>query len=511
MVGQARPGGGRAGGGDRARPRRPPARLDATSVRVIAQSVPSAVGGGVLREDVAAALAADAEVALRRVVSRARAFMRHARRDNLTAEDVAAALRLRGAPAAAAGAAPLAPLAPAVQAVGHVVRGAGCGVAPRFEAVDGAPGLFVMPQPMLDLKEVVLAPAARRAPPMELRADWLAFNGTAAAAVRRKSSASCLGDEIASTLELSLGGSGRPRGPAESHVAKRPRAVMESLDAIFAKTRRVLAAVSDSSPSPLELELLLRHLSSIVSVHALLPGLLSLYHTLVIAEAQPYGSTARMIAATRMLRALVANPHYGFEAYVHTALPSLLTAVAGRALGDGDHLALRTVAAETLRDVIEFHGTPVVLARTTKTLTTVLNAESSALHAVHGAVLGLTALGANTVRTALLPNVPCLLQGLRKVTSAVAEAEAEIVATTSDCGGKGAAGNAECAAEAGLIATNRADATALADAVMNALDMLNSVHRDSGEAQAAGAARSVGAGAGGGDGGGGVELSTVIF
>lgn len=476
MAGQARmpagDGRGRSTPSDRSRARRPPARLDATSVRVIAQSIPSAVGGGTLREDVAAALASDAEVSLRKLTARARTFMRHARRDTLTAEDVVAALRLRGVPPTSASAA-LAPVSSVHQACGHLVRGKGVTPTPRFETVDGAPGLYVMPQPMVPLKEIVLGPVPPRSAPPEVHAEWLAFNGAAvvkAAGSASRSSVPSLSDELGNSTE----GGSKPKRLPESHVAKRPRALSENLNAIFLQTRTVLTSLTEACSSPPALEELLILLSSTVSIQPLLPALLSLYYTVVASQAHAEGSTAQLIAATRVLRALAANPYFGFEAYVHTALPVLLTTIAGRSLGYGDHLALRTLAVETLRDIFDFHGTPVALARATKTLIATLTADTSELRAVHGAVLGLTALGPEIARIALLPHIPGLLQGLRTIAAAIAEAESSIMlgaAADSAASLDGPGGVSPLSAlEAELIASTRADATGLADAVLRAYD-----------------------------------------
>jgi histone H3/H4 len=437
--------------------RRAPARLDATTVRVIAQTVSSAVGGGGVRDDVAVALAVDAEHALRAVVARAKVFMAHARRDTLSADDVAAALSARGGVPTPAGAAVAAP-GSVHHARGYVVRAGGTRQ-PGFEAVGGAPGLFVVPDAMVPLTSAVHAPLPPPPPPPEVRSEWLAFNGSA---VAPSGGASPPADRRCPP--------GHPRDAGPSHVAKRPRTLTRELDAVLHRATAVLSGVTDDAAlGSAELHDLLALLSSTPAVHPLLPMLLSHVHALVAANAHAAGCTPRLAAAARALRALANNPHFGFESYVHSALPPLLTTIAGRALGAGDQRALRAVAADVLRDITAMYGTPVLVARATKTLLAVLTGDASELRAVHGAVLGLTALGPEVVRVALLPHVPALVDALRRVADAIGDAEAanaEGEATDGGCGGSG-----RRSPGAAVVANICGDAGAVAGAVLAACDL----------------------------------------
>lgn len=68
------------------------ARISKETVKVISQGIS---GLGDLKDEVAAALASDAEYRVREIIQDASKFMRHSKRNTLSTEDINAALRLR--------------------------------------------------------------------------------------------------------------------------------------------------------------------------------------------------------------------------------------------------------------------------------------------------------------------------------------------------------------------------------------------------------------------------------
>jgi transcription initiation factor TFIID subunit 6 len=355
---------------------RVPARLDAVSIRVIAQGVPGLTQTGAnLRDDVSVAVAGDAERIVREVVARATSFMRNSYRDTLTSKDIAAALRLRGE---------------GQLAYGHISRD--LPVRPlEFARVPGASGLFVMADAIVPLKNVIHAPLpAQPHLPESLLPSWLLFNGT-------------------------------PSSHLSKETTKRLRNLDQSLDAYYNHFRFLMTSVSDKTSMTDELDMAVTSLSRVRAVHTLMPAMLSLIHATVAESAKETGSTAKLFAATRALRAIVNNPQFGFEAYVHNALPALLTCVAGRALGSGDQAELRRLAANVLREVLALYGPPLAWVRATKTLLEVLTSDRSELPALYGAIVGLCALGPNVVKIALLPHIPALLQALQRIAKQIDE------------------------------------------------------------------------------------------
>jgi transcription initiation factor TFIID subunit 6 len=356
---------------------RAPVRLNATSIRVIAQGLPGlSQSGANLREDVSNALVAEAEGVVRELASRAMSFMRHSHRENMTSCDMAAALRLRGRSAITHG---------------YIARD----VSERpfhFARVPGASDLFVTADTKVALKDVNHAPL-----PLDCHLEevvhpmWLLFNGVA--------------------------------NPRAVDGAKRPRSGEQGLDAYYARIRTLILSLSEGNPRAVEVDTMLASLSRVRAVHALTPAMLSLFYAIVAENVREAGCTAKLIAATRALRAIVNNSQFGFDAYVHNALPPLLTCMGGRSLGSGDHIELRRLAADVLHDIFASSGTPLAKARATKTLLAVLMSDQSELPALYGAVVGLCALGPQVLKVALLPHVPALLLSLSRIAEAIDDLE----------------------------------------------------------------------------------------
>lgn len=420
-----------------------------------------------LREDVASALAADAEATLRDIATTAQSFMRHSRRDTLTAADITAALRLRPEPPSNASSA-VSGGAALNHARGYLPRdGVGPGStigasAPRYEPVANAPGLFVAPNPMLTLRDVIRAPLPSPDAPPEVEVGWLTFNGSPPP----RDANVPLGD-----LVPQRGG----RQIALSHIPKRRRSITRRIDAYLQHVVQILSSAMDDTVESQEFHDILASLSVTAAIHPLLPALISHYHTIVSANVNEGGKTGRLVAATRVLRAVVHNPSFGFEAYVHNVLPALLTTIAGRSLGSGDHVSLRGIAADTLRDILALHGTPLLRSRVAKTFVAVLTGNASELAAMHGAVLGMMALGVDVLQIALLPHVPALQDGLRRVHAAINEAEEALAAAGGDERPRGKDGNVESAKTpspgAVFVALTRSHANQLEKAVATACSM----------------------------------------
>jgi histone H3/H4 len=393
-------------------------RIDSTTVRVLAQTAGSSLRG-VVRDDVASGLAADADLAVRAV-----AFMRHAHRDTLHTTDIARALRMRSSD--------LPPL-------GYASRGS----PPSFAPVPGAPGLFVVPDPVVPLHSVVHAPLPACEPTPRVRASWLVFNG-----VEHVDEAS--GEDGAQSTDGRLI---RRRPRFRSSVPKRPRSAALLFDAYLQRTTSIIAS---RNAAPEDLECVFTSLAETPALHPLLPALLSQFHALVASHSNASGCPAVLAAATRAVASMATNPHFGFEAHVAAALPPLLTVIAGRAHPP----ALRTLAADVLRDIMARHGTPLLRVRAAKTFLAVLTADTSELRAIHGAIVGLTALGRHVVGIALIPYIPALLSGIERVVSAIADVDALSGTTMS------------------FVTSVRTDANNVANAIQVACDEYGSIDRN---------------------------------
>ena len=128
-------------------------RVSPESIKVIAQTV----GIEALPDEVARALAPDAEYRLREVIQDALKFARHSKRSTISTEDVNASLRLRD----------VEPL------YGFP---AGAGPVP-FREVPGQPELFFQEQKELTLKDVLAAKLPRPPVAVNVVPHWLAVEG----------------------------------------------------------------------------------------------------------------------------------------------------------------------------------------------------------------------------------------------------------------------------------------------------------------------------------------------
>lgn len=377
-------------------------KIDSTTVRLVAEANPNV---GMIHDDVANAVAVDAELAVRVIIEQARSFMHHARRDKMSASDIAAVLRMRGDRYSARGYISRDPRQPA-----------------EFVAVTDVPGLFVSKDSVKPLTNLIHAAPLPSSPLPQLSSQWLSFDGRAIHQKEFPLDVSFVQD-LPCVPSKYLTESGKSSTGVSNY--KRPRSATRQLDSYYQYVTSVLTRYP-SRKSAMELEPMLESLSSSTVIQPLLPAILSQYHRIVAENITLKGSTLRLIAACRALRAVIHNPRFGIESHVHNALPPLLTCVIGRFLGDGDHLSLRHIAADVLRDIFEMFGTPVLRTRVVKTIVSVLTADSSELAAVYGAVVGLTALGPDVVRTTLLPFLPTILSNLENLEQLIVTAERDI-------------------------------------------------------------------------------------
>eukprot|EP00658_Telonema_sp_P-2_P063294 TRINITY_DN5201_c0_g2_i2.p1 TRINITY_DN5201_c0_g2~~TRINITY_DN5201_c0_g2_i2.p1 ORF type:complete len:200 (+),score=35.91 TRINITY_DN5201_c0_g2_i2:198-797(+) len=98
------------------------------------------------------------------------------------------------------------------------------------------------------------------------------------------------------------------------------------------------------------------------------------------------------------------------EPYLHQMMPPILTCLVGKSLCQTpaeDHWSLREYSAKLVHIVCSRFGTayPNLQPRITRTLIHALLDPLKPLTTHYGAIVGLTALGPNTVRTLLAPNL----------------------------------------------------------------------------------------------------------
>jgi hypothetical protein len=117
-----------------------------------------------------------------------------------------------------------------------------------------------------------------------------------------------------------------------------------------------------------------------------------------------------LFSLMRLTRALLTNPHFQVEHYLHQLLPPVLTCLVGKRLcarPRENHWALRDLAAELVAGICAKYGPsyPNVQPRITKTLTGALLDKARPLTTHYGAVVGLGALGVRVVDLLVIPHM----------------------------------------------------------------------------------------------------------
>ena len=401
-------------------------RVSPESIKVIAQTV----GIEALPDEVARALAPDAEYRLREVIQDALKFARHSKRSTISTEDVNASLRLRD----------VEPL------YGFP---AGAGPVP-FREVPGQPELFFQEQKELTLKDVLAAKLPRPPVAVNVVPHWLAVEGVqplipenpspqperaraAGGAAKDAPRARDFRAPVAPDDVVAPAGA-TPRAARDvvvepgGGVVVEPALTHELSKELQLYFDRVTATVRGGGVGPEApvLRAALESLETDSGIHQLVPYFVRFAQEEVATSLKNLPRLTAVVAATR---ALVSNPHVHVELYLHQLMPSVVTCLVAKKLGGGegpgplgehsagplgDHCALRERAAETMALVCSKFGEqyPTIQPRITRTLVKALLDPAKPLATHYGAVVGLAALGPRVTRLLILPHLRQVLETL---------------------------------------------------------------------------------------------------
>jgi len=402
-------------------------RVSPESIKVIAQTV----GIEALPDEVARALAPDAEYRLREVIQDALKFARHSKRSTISTEDVNASLRLRD----------VEPL------YGFP---AGAGPVP-FREVPGQPELFFQEQKELTLKDVLAAKLPRPPVAVNVVPHWLAVEGVqplipenpspqperaraGGGAAKDAPRARDFRAPVAPDDVVAPAGA-TPRAARDvvvepgGGVVVEPALTHELSKELQLYFDRVTATVRGGGVGPEApvLRAALESLETDSGIHQLVPYFVRFAQEEVATSLKNLPRLTAVVAATR---ALVSNPHVHVELYLHQLMPSVVTCLVAKKLGGGegpgprggepsagplgDHCALRERAAETMALVCSKFGEqyPTIQPRITRTLVKALLDPAKPLATRYGAVVGLAALGPRVTRLLILPHLRQVLETL---------------------------------------------------------------------------------------------------
>ncbi|XP_050247876.1 transcription initiation factor TFIID subunit 6 isoform X2 [Quercus robur] len=342
------------------------------TIEVIAQSI----GINNLSPDVALALAPDVEYRMREIMQEAVKCMRHSKRTTLTAEDVDGALNLRNV---------------------EPIYGFASGGPLRFKRAIGHRDLFYIDDKDVDLKDVIEAPLPKAPLDAAVLCHWLAIEGVQPAIPENASVEVITAPSNVKDYEQKDDGLPVDIKLPVRHILSR------ELQLYFDKITELTMSRSDS----VLFKQALVSLATDSGLHPLVP-----YFTYFIADEVSRGLSdySLLFALMRVVRSLLQNPHIHIEPYLHQLMPSVVTCLVAKRLGNrfaDDHWELRDFTANLVASICKRFGHVYnnLQTRLTKTLLNAFLDPKRSLTQQYGAIQGLAALGPNVVRILILPNL----------------------------------------------------------------------------------------------------------
>jgi len=366
------------------------------SVTVVAQHV---AAGWTVADAGCAALAGDAEYRVREIVQEAAKFMRHAKRIVLRVDDLAAAFRVLN----------IDPL------YGITSRDA-----LKFSSVGSTKGLYYVSEREVPLSVAVQRELPSPPPSVTLTAHWLAIQGSQPMIAQNpvpRSDAEGVRDTAAVKAGEKGASSGKRRKRDELPHSS---ALAVASDAVVVKPlvkhvlSRELQLYLDHVVDALAGEDVSLRIASLRSVSEE-PGLQQLLPYFVRHACDTIAGNLRnhvqLARALQLVGALIVNPNFDLDRYLHQLLPSILTCLVGKRLcraPSDDHWSLRDYASEIVVNVCSRYAAEYVSLqpRITKTLSDALNDHSKPITTHYGAVVGLSGLGRHVIEPLLLWMLP---------------------------------------------------------------------------------------------------------
>ncbi|XAR68150.1 hypothetical protein NMG60_11003185 [Bertholletia excelsa] len=342
------------------------------TIQVIAQSI----GINNLSPDVALALAPDVEYRMREIMQEAIKCMRHSKRTMLTTDDVDSALNLRNV---------------------EPIYGFASGDPLRFKRAVGHKDLFYIDDKDMDFKDVIEAPLPKAPLDTSIVCHWLAIEGVQPAIPENAPV------EVISAPSDNKRPEQKDDGLAVDIKLPVKHVLSRELQLYFDKITELAMSKSDSA---LFKEALVS-LATDSGLHPLVP-----YFTCFIADEVSHGLNdfRLLFALMRLVGSLLQNPHIHIEPYLHQLMPSIVTCLVAKRLGNrfaDNHWELRDFTANLVASICKRFGHVYsnLQTRLTKTLVHAFLDPKRAMTQHYGAIQGLAALGPNVVRLLILPNL----------------------------------------------------------------------------------------------------------
>ncbi|KAM3396321.1 Transcription initiation factor TFIID subunit 6b [Capsicum chinense] len=347
------------------------------AIEVISQSI----GISNLSPDVLPALAADVEYRIREIMQEAIKCMRHSKRTTLSTDDVDSALTLRNV---------------------EPIYGFASGDPLRFRRALGHKDLFYIEEKDVEFKDVIEAPLPKAPLDTALFAHWLAIEGVQPAIPENPPLEALVPLPDYRKAEYKEDGVPVDLKVPVKHVLSR------ELQLYYDKITELTV---NKSNSPLYKEAL-ASLATDPGLHPLVP-----YFTYFVADevARNLNNFDLLFALMRLVWSLLQNSHLHIEPYLHQSMPSVMTCLVAKRLGNkfsDNHWELRDFTAKLVALICRRYGQVYhsLQPRVTKTLRHAYLDTAKALPQHYGAIQGLAALGPGVVRLLVLPNLEAYLR-----------------------------------------------------------------------------------------------------
>lgn len=352
--------------------------------------VAESIGIASLNREVVDHLTRDVEYRISEVLNEALKFMRHAKRTQLTTQDVSQALRLLDV---------------------EPLYGYESTRPLKFGEASIGPGqpLFYVEDEEVDFEKLINAPLPKVPREMSFTAHWLAVEGVQPSIpqnpthIQSNTDSATRGPGANSTLAALSGNDNQTNKPAVKHV------LSNELRLYF---DRVCPAIMDEANDDYR-SAAFSSLRTDTGIHQLVP-----YFVQFVADKVTHNlkSIFTLSQSMQLVNALLENPSLYMAPYIPSIVPSVLTCLIGKNLGSPAddphkerHFALRDYSASLLSRIASRYGAtsstlkPRIARSCLKNLLTL----EKPFGTHYGAVLGLTFIaGADGVRSLLLPNLP---------------------------------------------------------------------------------------------------------
>eukprot|EP00802_Teleaulax_amphioxeia_P003240 Tamp_03243.p2 GENE.Tamp_03243~~Tamp_03243.p2 ORF type:complete len:526 (+),score=156.94 Tamp_03243:120-1580(+) len=321
-------------------------------------------------------LAADAEYRLREIVQDALNFKRHSRRRKLTTSDINYALRVRN-----------------VEPLYGFSFPDPVEVSQKTDA--NGSSVFVLEDKEMDFDEILKAPLPKAPLEVTFRAHWLAIEGVQP-----------LIPENPLPDGMDAMGTSKKRKAADSvdGTDKDPTVQEVLSQELQLYYENITSAVLQGSPHLLSAAL--QSLRSDPGLQALLPYLT---HFITDEVRRSLKDLPILNALLSMTAAMLSNKQLHVEPHLHLLMPAVMTCIVGKQLCKSNlenHWALRDRAARLLTLICQRYSSPysTLQQRVTATLMHAFLDAAKPLTTNYGATVGLSALGAQTMKQLVVPN-----------------------------------------------------------------------------------------------------------